>query len=105
MLRQMLERAGYEVFDATDGNEGINICRQYPVKLVITDILMPEKDGIETIAELQQEYPGIKIIAMSGGGRITPEKYLGSAEKFGALRTLTKPFTMDEVLRAVKELI
>ena len=67
MLRKMLERIGYDVFDAPDGKEGLDFYRNTPVDLVITDILMPEKEGIQTIMELRREFPDVKIIAISGG--------------------------------------
>jgi len=103
MLRQMLERAGYEVADARDGKEAIKLYHENPADLVITDIIMPEKEGIETIMELKRDYPNIKIFAISGGGRVGPENYLKLAEKIGALRTFTKPFDRQELLAAVKQ--
>lgn len=103
MLHQMLERAGYEVVDAKDGREAIKLFKEQPADLVITDIIMPEKEGIETIMELKRDYPGIKIFAISGGGRVGPENYLKLAEKIGALRTFSKPFDRKEMLAAVAE--
>ena len=105
MLRQLLEREGYEVFDASDGDEGLKIQMQHPVELVITDLIMPEKEGLETISEFKRNYPDVKVIAMSGGGKIGPDNYLNLAEKFGAQRTLTKPFLMNELLEAVGQLL
>lgn len=71
MLRQMLEREGYEVVEAEEGEEGMRRYREQPVDLVITDILMPQKEGIETIRALRRTNPGVKIIAISGGGRMS----------------------------------
>jgi len=105
MLRQTLERAGYDVLDAPDGKEGINLYRKDPVDLVITDLIMPEKEGIETIIELKRDFPDVKIVAISGGGQIDSEEYLHMAEKLGAQRTFTKPFELKELLEAVRELI
>ena len=68
-LQMVLERAGYEVRVASNGNEAIEMQREEPAQLVITDIIMPEKDGVNTIKEMRQESPGLRIIAMSGGGR------------------------------------
>ena len=103
MLRLMLERVGYEVLEAADGMEGIRQYRDNPADLIITDLIMPNKDGIGMIIELKKEFPSVKIIAMSGGGVNRPEGYLDGAKKLGATRTLTKPIDRDEMLNAVKE--
>lgn len=103
MLRLMLERVGYEVIEAADGMEGIRQYRDNPADLIITDLIMPNKDGIGMIIELKKEFPQVKIIAMSGGGVNRPEGYLDGAKKLGATRTLTKPIDRDEMLNAVKE--
>jgi CheY-like chemotaxis protein len=105
MLRLMLERDGYEVVEAPDGIEGIRAYRQKPADLIITDLIMPNKDGIGMIIELQKEFPDVKIIAMSGGGLNKPEGYLKGAKKLGAACTLTKPIDREEMLRAVKNTI
>ena len=103
MLRLMLERVGYEVIEAADGMEGIRQHRDNPADLIITDLIMPNKDGIGMIIDLKKEFPQVKIIAMSGGGVNRPEGYLDGAKKLGAARTLTKPIDRDEMLAAVKE--
>jgi DNA-binding NtrC family response regulator len=103
MLRLMLEREGYEVVEAPDGLEGINAYRQKPADLIITDLIMPNKDGIGMIIDLHKEYPDVKIIAMSGGGLNKPEGYLKGAKKLGAACTLTKPIDREKMLRAVKD--
>ena len=105
MLRLMLERDGYEVVEAPDGIEGIKAYRQNPTDLIITDLIMPNKDGIGMIIELQKEYPDVKIIAMSGGGLNKPEGYLKGAKKLGATCTLTKPIDREKMLRAVKNIL
>jgi DNA-binding NtrC family response regulator len=105
MLRLMLERDGYEVAEAPDGIEGIKAYRQKPADLIITDLIMPNKDGIGMIIELQKEFPDVKIIAMSGGGLNKPEGYLKGAKKLGAACTLTKPIDREKMLRAVKNII
>jgi CheY-like chemotaxis protein len=102
MLRLMLERAGYEVEEAPDGMEGIRIYRENPVDLIVSDLIMPNKDGIGMMIELKKEFPDIKIIAMSGGGLNKPEGYLEGAKKLGANWTLTKPIDREELLHAVK---
>ena len=105
VLRQILERAGYEVMEASDGREGIDLYRERQADLIITDIVMPNKDGLETITDLRIEFPGSKIIAISGGGRLDPKLYLELAEGFGADRLLTKPFGHDELLETVQDLL
>ena len=105
MLGQTLEREGYEVVRASNGREGMKINRKTPVDLIITDIIMPEKEGIETILELKRDFPHIKIIAISGGGHIEAEDYLYIAENIGAHRTFTKPIKRDELLKAASELL
>jgi DNA-binding NtrC family response regulator len=105
MLRLMLERDGYEVVEAPDGIEGIRVYRQKPADLIITDLIMPNKDGIGMIIEIQKEFPDVKIIAMSGGGLNKPEGYLKGAEKLGAVCTLKKPIDREIMLRAVKNTI
>ena len=103
MLRLMLERVGYEIAEAPDGIEGIRQYRENPADLIITDLIMPNKDGIGMIIDLKKEFPKVKIIAMSGGGVNRPEGYLDGAKKLGATCTLTKPIDRDEMLKAVKE--
>jgi len=80
------------VHEAADGAEGLAHYREEPSDLILTDIVMPEKEGLETILELRRINRRIKIIAMSGGSRMNPKTNLVIAEKFGALRTLAKPF-------------
>ena len=101
LYRAILEREGFRVVESTDGNKGIEICRNESIDLVITDIIMPGKEGIETILELRQEFPKMGIVAVSGGGRLGPDNYLLLAEKMGAQRALSKPFKREELLKAV----
>ena len=106
LVRKMLERAGYnDIAEAANGKIGLKLFRQNPFDLVITDIIMPDKDGIEMITELTRDYPRIKIIAMSGGGRIAPQGYLQMAKNLGAYRTLAKPFTHSKLIDAVQEFL
>ena len=105
ILRAILEREGYRVLEAQDGNEGLKKFTETPTDLVITDLIMPGKEGIETIRDLRRKFPGVKIIAVSGGGRIGPESYLKMAKGVGALRTLSKPFDRTVLLKAVEEVI
>jgi YesN/AraC family two-component response regulator len=103
MIRLILEREGYTVEEASDGIEGIRLFREKPVDLIITDLIMPNKDGIGMIVEIKKEFPGVKILAMSGGGLNRPEGYLRGAQKVGAACTLSKPINRQELLRAVKD--
>jgi len=106
MLRQMLEMAGYEVLEAVDGRQGITLYREMPTDLVITDIFMPEKEGISTIGDLKKEFPTLKIIAVTGGGnKRRGFEYLQFAGKVGADCTLSKPFERQELLDAVHKLL
>jgi YesN/AraC family two-component response regulator len=103
MVRLILERAGYTVREAQDGIEGIRVFRETPADLVITDLIMPNKDGIGMIIELKKDFPALKIIAMSGGGLNRPEGYLRGAQKLGAACTLSKPINRQELLRVVRD--
>jgi YesN/AraC family two-component response regulator len=76
-----------------------------PSPIILTDIVMPEMEGIQTIVEFRRTYPGVKIIAVSGGGRISPDQYLLMATKLGAHRVFSKPFKTSELLAAVEELL
>ena len=105
MIKLTLERDGYGVTEASDGSEAVKIYQQETFDLVITDIVMPGKEGIETIMELRGLNPGAQIIAISGGGRISPEDYLTWAQRFGVARTFTKPVDRTQLLEAVAELI
>jgi YesN/AraC family two-component response regulator len=104
MMRLVLEKTGYEVLDAPDGREGLAIYRGTLPALVITDIFMPEMEGLETIMALRREHPDAKIIAMSGGGT-SGYDYLPAALKLGCSRTLAKPFTQRELLHTVFDLL
>ncbi len=105
MLKQTFERSGYEVATASNGRIGIQLFQGKPFDVVITDLIMPEMEGIETISKLRKDNPDVKIIAISGGGRNNSDDYLHLAEKIGATRTFAKPVDRNELLKAVKELI
>jgi DNA-binding response OmpR family regulator len=105
LLQQMMEWAGFDVVLAENGRIAMKIQRETPSDLVITDLIMPEQEGLETISRLKKEYAGIRIIAISGGGRIGPEAYLPAARELGADRVFSKPFDVQEVVDAVKELL
>lgn len=106
MLRMMLEREGYEVTEAPDGAVGVQEFRKAPFDVVITDLLMPEKEGIETIIELKRDFPNVKIIAISGGGQhMGADNFLRLAQKIGAKHSLRKPFKRDELINMIEELL
>ncbi len=105
MLKITLEREGYAVTEAGDGTQAVQVYDVDSIDLVITDIVMPEKEGIETIMELKAINPLVKIIAISGGGRISPEDYLKWARRFGVSHTFTKPVGREELLTAVAGLV
>ena len=106
-LKMILEDADFEVDEAENGEIGIALMRANPADLVISDIFMPQKEGIETIDELRKEFPDVRIIAMSGGGRMDPDAYLEIARRVGADASLFKPFDthvlVDMVQRLLKE--
>jgi CheY-like chemotaxis protein len=105
MLCATLEQMGHTVTEAGNGKEGLAQQAHAPADLVLTDLIMPEKDGIETIMELQKKHPGVKIIAMSGGGRMSPGNYLSIARRMGAGAVLSKPFSNDELAAAIEQVL
>ncbi len=105
MLRKILEDAGYEVSEAPDGKVALWIHKEKPADLIITDLIMPEKEGIETILELKKDFPDVKMIAISGGGKGDLATYLDLARKSGADSALGKPFEKEELLKEVKDLL
>lgn len=105
MLKITLERAGHEVVEAADGNQAVELYDPETIDVVVTDIVMPEKEGIETIMELKTINPEVQIIAISGGGRINPEDYLKWAQRFGVASTFTKPIDREELLATIADLI
>lgn len=104
-VRRMLERAGHEVLDAGDGEAGIELFRRQPVDLVLTDMQMPGAGGAATMKRLREEAPGVKIIAISGGGVSAPADPPALAKSTGATRALRKPFEMRDLLTAVREVL
>lgn len=105
LLRGLLEKEGHKVLEAPDGMAGIRLYQENRPDLVITDIFMPEKEGTQTILELRKSNPNVKIIAISGGELAARFDVLGTAKIFGALRVLTKPFRLEDMRQAVKELL
>ena len=105
MLKKTFEREGYEVVEASDGVQAIEAYDPQSIDIVITDIVMPEKEGIETIRDIRTTNPKAKIIAISGGGRIQPGDYLNWAQRFGVEATFTKPIRRQEILDTIEELL
>ena len=115
VLQMVLERAGYDVNVASNGNVALELMHREPADLVITDIIMPEKDGVSTITEIRQKFPDVRVIAISGGGGIDPmaykpeaistTAYLAAAKQAGADHVITKPFEREELLEAVESLL
>jgi DNA-binding NtrC family response regulator len=97
----LLRKAGYDVIQARDGSEAVQLWRDRGGDLVITDLHMPEKDGIQTIIELLSHTPGIRIIAMSGGGQTKRLDLLGNVTLLGTVLTIEKPFTLTEMMAMV----
>ena len=105
VLREILEPEGHSVTEAPDGQVGVRICPEKHPELVITNIIMPEKDGLETIRELKRDYPDLKIIAISGCDNGDKKGYLSLAEAYGAAHTFEKPFDPDELRHCVSEML
>jgi len=105
MLRMTLERAGYEVLEADDGDSALERFHTEAPDLVITDIVMPRKEGLEFIMELHEEFPSAHIIAISGGGRANPYSYLSMAKGLGAECVFVKPLDREALLAKVRELV
>ncbi len=103
--QRLLARAGHEVREARNGNEALALYGQVAADVVILDLIMPDKEGLETIRELRRQHPGVKIVAMSGGGRGSAEDYLQLALMMGARRILPKPFSKEELYAAVDALL
>ena len=113
-LLMVLESVGHDVKVASNGDEAVELQRREPADLIITDIIMPGKDGVDTIKEIRQEFPGTRIIAISGGGgvqsadyvpqAITTTAYLAAAKQAGADMVITKPFERKDIIQAVADM-
>ena len=101
LLRLVLESAAHEVLEAGDGAEGLKCVDNQKPDLVITDIFMPDKDGLEILREMRKTHPGMNVIAMSGGGQFGNMDIMRIARSFGAFRVMAKPFSLSEVLQIV----
>lgn len=105
LMRKMLTRSGYEVVEAADGSCATQLYREHAIDLIITDLFMPDKEGMEVIRDLRKENPEAKIIAISGGSSFDSIDYLDVARLIGAAMTLNKPFGSRELLEAVQQLL
>lgn len=105
LLEAVLRRAGFRVSAAANGREAMAILGENEVALVITDIVMPEQEGIETILRIRRVQPHLPIIAMSGGGHVEPAQYLSIAKTAGATQLLHKPFSPVRLIELVQKMI
>lgn len=103
VLTASLVKLGHEVVEASNGREAMQLCAIQPPEIVLTDILMPEQEGLETIGRLRRLHPAVKIIGMSGGGRASGIDYLKIAKQMGAGAVLPKPFGTDALAAALAE--
>ena len=104
-FRKILEREGYDVVTASNGKAAMRSVRQKDPDIVITDMLMPEQDGVETIMELRRDYPELKVVAISGGGCISSDYYLEVALKLGVETVLHKPLKREKLLATVEKIL
>lgn len=104
-LVRILTRAGYDAIGAKDGREGLKHFHLEPPDLIVTDVIMPEQDGIETVLQLRRSDATLPIIAISGGGRARAMQFLETAQKLGADLVLPKPVKQHDLLAAVSQLL
>ena len=105
LLKRYFERRNFDVLEAEDGDVGLEVYRNQGADIIITDLIMPGKEGMETIIELLKDFPDARIIAISGGGRVAPQGYLQLAKGIGAMKVFSKPFELDQLYAAVEELL
>jgi len=105
VVRLILTDLGHTVVEARNGREALERFEQETAELVMTDLIMPEKEGIETLMELRAKHPAVKIVAFSGGGRIDATSCLRMAKAMGADRTLAKPFLRGDLMAVLDELL
>ena len=105
LVCQMLRLEGHEVAQASNGVEALDVAATKRFDLMITDLIMPDKEGLETIVDMRKRFEDLPIVAMSGGGRVGPADYLETAKFVGADATLTKPFARAELIATVDALL
>ena len=104
-VEEFLEEHDFEVLLANNGNEGLEVIQNNELDLILTDLLMPEKDGVRVISEVKSQYSHIPVIAMSGGQSVFSPVFLEAAATLGAAKTITKPFRNEELLQSINECI
>ena len=105
LLRLGLTRAGHTVWEAEDGKEGLKLLREHPIDVLVTDVVMPEQDGIVTLQLARKLRPELRVVVISGDAPRHAPLYLKIAGSLGAHKTLMKPFTMEKLLEAIGELV
>lgn len=105
MICRTVEAEHWKCLSAKDGNEALRLCEEHEVDAVVCDLIMPEKEGIETIVEMRQRWPGLPVLAISGGGMRPGEHYLEIARRIGVRETLAKPFEPDELVARLRSLL
>jgi DNA-binding NtrC family response regulator len=103
ILRIWFEQEGFTVLVAENGREGVRLQRREPAQLLICDLIMPDQEGIETITSFKKEFPGVGIIAISGGGKIGPDSYLEIAVQLGAWKAFKKPLDIPQLIESTRE--
>lgn len=105
IVRRALEQAGHEVFDASEGEMGMQMLGRHTVDVVVSDIFMPGQDGILTLRQIRKQYPAVKVIVISGGDSTGMLDLRRDAELLGAVKSLQKPFTAREIVDLVKSVL
>ncbi|NTU60107.1 MAG: response regulator, partial [Deltaproteobacteria bacterium] len=104
VLGRGLNEAGFEVLEASEGGEALRKCREHAISVVLLDIFMPGKEGIETLREMRAEFPGLKVVAMSGGGSYPFFDVLSAAKRLGAEEVFQKPVSLAHLLSTLRRL-
>lgn len=104
-MEHSLTKAGYTVFSAANGEEGLTFLDSQAVDAVVTDIIMPEKEGLETIIEIRRKWPNLPIVAISGGGRTRQLHFLELSRDFGANEIMQKPFKPSQLIVSLNRLL
>ena len=105
VVRRALEQDGHEVFDASDGEVGMEILESHSFDIVITDIFMPGQDGIVTLRQIRKRFPAVKVIVISGGDSTGMMDLRQDAELLGAVKSLQKPFNAREIVDLVRSVL